>query len=68
MAETERIQESKDPRMAYVIEYFAKLQAVLMPYEDGYVELLNNWYPQYFAYWYGEIEEAVPFRRTDFEK
>ena len=68
MAETERIQESKDPRMAYVIEYFAKLQAVLMPYEDGYVELLNNWYPQYFAYWYGEIEQAVPFRRTDFEK
>ena len=68
MAETERIQESKDPRMAYVIEYFAKLQAVLMPYEDGYVELLNNWFPQYFAYWYGEIEQAVPFRRTDFEK
>lgn len=68
MAETERIQESKDPRMAYVIEYFAKLQAVLMPYEDGYVELLNNWYPQYFAYWYGEIEQAVPFRKTDFEK
>ena len=62
------IQSTKDPRLTYVIKYFAEYQAALWADEDGYMELLNNWYPQNFAYWYDEILKAVPFKRTDFEK
>ena len=62
------IQSTKDPRLTYVIKYFAEYQAALWADEDGYMELLNNWYPQNFAYWYDEILKAVPFKRADFEK
>lgn len=62
------IQSTKDPRITYVIKYFAEYQAALWTDEEGYTELLNNWYPQNFAYWYDDILKAVPFKRTDFEK